>query len=119
MFLSNNGILIVNRGDSFILTVAINLGTGLDPHYYNLTKNDKLYLGVMEPNMSFENAVIRKTIKDTVTTDTNVQYIFNSGDTEYLLPGKYYYMVKLERPQEDGTVLVDTIIDKTEFRILD
>lgn len=96
----------------------------------------------MEPNQPFEDALIRKKLgyedrtpidlasscdidKDSYK-DGYVDIFFESKDTEHILPGVYYYEVKLVRPVEDEgakkrgiTESIDTIIPKTKFIVLD
>ena len=117
-----NGIITVNRGDSFVLSIKLNLGTNLEPIYYQLKDKDAVYLGVMEPNQPFECALIKKkcTIED-VDRDGNLNIKFKPQDTQCVLPGKYYYQVKLQtfnlNDPEDYNV--DTVIDKQQFFVLE
>ena len=115
--ISRNGIVAINRGDDFILNVFINLGTSIDPIQYTLRGEDKLYFALMEPNQPFEHALIRKVFTAEDLDDNNcVDMVFTPTDTEHILPGDYYYMIKLYRADED---LVDTIVNKTKFVIMD
>lgn len=125
--ISSNGIIRINRGDSFTLNVFINLGTCLEPIQYVLEPGDKVYFALMEPNQPFEWAIVRRefTYKD-LNENNDVVMNFNSRQTEYLMPGNYYYMVKLVRKEasesgESGEeeFSVDTIIPKTKFIIVD
>lgn len=120
--ISRNGIVTLSRGDSFEFSVFINLGTLLEPVQYFLEEGDKLYFALMEPNHPFEAALIRKVYtKDDMDESGNVIMKFVPEDTEYLLPGTYYYMVKLLRPAKESgeSDKVDTIISKTKFAIVD
>ena len=114
--ISPNGIVIVNRGDTFSIDVFVNIGTLLFPIQYVLNEDDKVYFALMEPNQPFEHALIRKVFtKDNLDEGNNVVMDFKPEDTEFLLPGLYYYQVKLVR----STGEVDTIIQKTKFIIND
>lgn len=117
--ISNNGIVIVNRGDSFEMPITLNIGSSINHVEYELRETDELYLGVMEPNQIFENALIRKkfTHQD-LDEDGNIYIRFWPNDTICLLPGKYYYQVKLQTV-DDGTGRrdIETVIDKTLFYI--
>ena len=119
--ISGNGIITLSRGDSFTLEVYVNLGTELEPVEYRLGYGDSLYFALMEPNQPFEHALIRKEYtQDDVNEEGLVVMKFQAEDTEFLMPGNYYYMIKLARPgEESGEVLVDTIISKTKFVIID
>lgn len=122
--ISNNGIIKINRGDSFSLNVFINLGTCLEPIQYVLQQGDSVYFALMEPNQPFEHALMRRefTVAD-LDEDDKVIMNFSSEQTEYLLPGTYYYMIKLRRLEklgesgEENEYSVDTIIPKTKFII--
>ena len=116
-YISNNGFIRLARGDSFRMPLFINVGSVWCPIRYNIDEdpNAKLYLGVMEPNQPFELAIIKKVYtKDSEKSKLGDIIIeFEPNDTLYLLPGKYYYEIKLER----GDKTVNTIIPKTEFVI--
>ena len=111
----NNHIIEVNRGDSFVITCNINLGSPIFPEYYILEDGDKVYFGLMEPNQPFEFALIRKVFDKESQTDTTVAMDFVPEDTEFLMPGRYYYSIKLEKSNGD----VFTVIPKTKFTIFD
>ena len=125
--ITRNGIITMNRGDTWKTEIFVNLGTTLDPYGYPLGDNDYLYFGVMEPNQPFDFALIRKRYDKTDATpgepDGYYTIRFDVEDTEKLLPGSYYYEVKLLREELDdqqeptGKYLVDTIIPRTKFVI--
>lgn len=117
--IASNGIITVNRGDSFELPVTLNIGSSVARVMYTLKETDVLYLGVMEPNQPFETAILRKkfTYAD-LDSDNNINIRFWPEDTVCLLPGKYYYQIKLETVDEKtGRKDVETVIDKTLFYI--
>lgn len=120
--ISYNGIITVNRGDSFVLPLVLNVGTNIDPVNYQMTEKSIVYFGVMEPNEPFENALIKKkcTIKD-VDKDGCILIRFKPQDTQCVLPGKYYYQVKLQtfNSNDPEDYDVDTVIDKKQFFILE
>lgn len=117
-----NGIITVNRGDSFRLPMVLNYGTNLEPMNYQLSQNSIVYFAVMEPNQPFEDALIKKkyTLED-VDADGNIVIKFRPQDTQCVLPGKYYYQVKLQRfnSNDPEDYEVDTVVDKTLFYILE
>lgn len=120
--LAYNGIITVNRGDSFSLPLVINFGTNLEPMQYRLSGKTYVYFAVMEPNQPFESALIRKTYTiDDVDENGNVIIKFRPQDTQCVLPGKYYYQVKLQRfnSEDSEDYEVDTVIDKTLFYVLE
>lgn len=130
--ISNNGIITITRGDTAVTNLVINVGTELHPVIYPLDKPEidsgaavaKVYFAIMEPGQPFEHALVKK-VFDWRDYDTDINALkikFASEDTEFLLPGVYYYTVKLRRPSPDitdGSGLVDTLISKRKFIILD
>lgn len=119
-----NGIITVNRGDSFTIPLALNAGTTLDPMQYDATETSYLYFAVMEPNQPFETALIKKKYRILdMERDEDDQLLikFKPQDTQCVLPGKYYYQVKVQsvNPDDVTDYTVDTVIDKTLFYILE
>lgn len=116
--ISNNGFICITRGDLFEVPLFLNRGTKFSPVRYNIKdhKDAIVYFGVMEPNQKFEEAVIRKTYNSSSPQNNNGDLIisFKPQDTEYLLPGKYYYSIKIKSDD-----FVDTIVPETEFFIMD
>jgi hypothetical protein len=123
--ISPNNIITVNRGDYFVFTFQINIGTAMNPVYYTLTGDDKVYLGVMEANKTFEQAIIKKvfTAADS-NSDGSIDIVFETNDTINLLPGNYYYSIKLNQPiastsEEAEKDKITTIVPKTKFIIIE
>ena len=104
---------MLSRGDTFRFPITINCGTKLDPKIYELKQKDTLYIAILEPGQSFENAIIRQTLTmENADEETGaITFILKSSDTEYMLTGKYFITIKLE--QEDGTVT--TVLPMKEF----
>lgn len=132
--ISQNGIISMSKGDSWKTSIFINIGTDLEPAPYNLEEGDHVYFGVMEPNQPFKDALVCKKLGVADRTpkdgggfrDGYVDLYFDSKDTEHLIPGVYYYEVKLLRPATDPGALehgiteyVDTIIPRTKFIIME
>lgn len=116
--ISRDGIIRLTRGDSCKMPLFINKGTELKPIRYNLRENDKsvIYLSVMQPNQYFENGCIRKVFSKENNWELNdlgdLIISIEPIDTVYLLPGKYFYEIKIDL---NGDNQVNTIIQKTEF----
>lgn len=139
MNITRTGIITIHRGDTFSITVSTNVGSISNPSYPTFKLGDKIYLGVMEPNQDFENAIIKKVLVFTTdfTADSKtVTFSFTPTDTEYLLAGNYYYEVKEMLPLSsiyesgdvaltesgvitDGNSQIFTILPKTKFIIID
>ena len=117
--LSRNGIIELVRGDSFSVPLFINKGTDLCPLRYELKNGEYVYFGLMEPNMSFENALVRKRYDNTNENDNkDIIISFDADDTVNLQPGKYYYEVKAVLLDKNNKQIVNTVIPKKEFFIL-
>ena len=70
----------------------------------------------MEPNQPWEQAILKKKLDHNDQVDGTISLRFKPSDTMCLLPGLYYYQVKI-RLFEDGEAIVNTIIPKTHFWI--
>ena len=118
--ITNNNIITVNRGDSVEFDILPNIGTVLEPDCYVLQENDKIYFGVMEPTDKFEDGLIRKvyTSLDQKAATKAITIKLQSTDTEYLLPGTYYWSVKLEIFTINGNK-VSTLIPRRKFIIIE
>lgn len=117
---SNASIVRLNRGDTFKRPLFINVGTWLDPVRYKLQDGDKLYFGVLEPNKLWEQSILRQIYtKDTseFTEDGDVYIKIKPEETEYLIPGTYYYEIKLLRKVDEEDE-VTTVVPRTLFYIV-
>lgn len=120
--LSRDGIIRLSRGDSCKMPLFINQGTALQPIRYNLNDEDKqdtvIYLSIMQPNQYFENGCVRKMFSKksgwTLTDTGDLVIIIEPKDTQFLMPGKYFYEIKADL---QGNNQVNTIIQKKEFWI--
>lgn len=117
--ISKNGIITLNRGDTVRLPLFINAGTEMNPVRYELQDTDKVYLGVMEPNSPFENAIIKKVYtKEDINENGDIVVEFKSEDTCNLMPDDYYYEIKLEFTHS-GYYRINTIVPATKFSIIE
>lgn len=120
--ISNNSFISIVRGDSFSVPLFINIGTEMSPVRYSLLEHPEaeIYLGVMEPNQPFEQAIIRKKYTHNSKHNANGDLIleFTPKDTEHLHPGKYFYQIKHKSVDETG-IKIDTIVSKKPFIICD
>ena len=117
-------ILQMNRGDTYEFNLTID-DEGSENGKYLLQGNDAVYFGLMEPNSAFEQSIVKKIYtEEDRDKDGNIFITIEPEDTEHLLPGVYYYSVKLEVDHENGETCesihkVITVINKTKFIILD
>lgn len=115
----------INRGDTGIFPVVLNCGTDLYPLQYTLKEHDKLYLAIEKPNEPFENAIVKKVISrqnSLFDKDGNVLIKLNSEDTIALMPGLYYYEIKLRKFSQNQFRNFYTIITLNEdntYQIVD
>lgn len=117
--ISNNKLISMTRGDTLSFAIKINKGTVIDPDWYELGEDDYVLFGVMEPHQPFEHALIRKTytIED-MTEDKEIYMNLSHEDTARLLPGTYYYEVKLvTKTSDEDNPIVDTVIPRKRFFI--
>lgn len=117
-------IIKMNRGDTYEFNLTID-DEGSENGKYILQGNDTVYFGLMEPNSAFEQSLVKKVYtEEDRDKDGNIFITIEPEDTEHLLPGVYYYSVKLEVDHENGETYenihkVITVINKTKFIILD
>ena len=117
-------IIKMNRGDTYEFNLTID-DEGSENGKYLLQGNDAVYFGLMEPNSAFEQSIVKKIYtEEDRDKDGNIFITIEPEDTEHLLPGVYYYSVKLEVDHENGKTYesihkVITVINKTKFIILD
>ena len=96
--ISNNNIITMSRGDEFTTPIFINWGTQMVPVRYKLQEYDILYFNLYEPNAFEPNALLRKiyTYED-LNKYGDVVLDFKTENTIDLLPGLYYYEIKILR----------------------
>ena len=124
--ISPNHIIEINRGDdaSFAFRVPF-WGAGVDDEQYVLKEGDTLYVGIMEPNSSFEHALVRKAYTSADNDENgDVTISLASNDTICLLPGTYYIQAKLKRLEgkdDSGSdaYSIGTVLGKSKFVVLD
>lgn len=126
---TNNNIIALNRGDTYEFDLTIADETSADGRYH-IKGDDAIYFGIMDPHQPFENALVRKKFTvDNVDENGNLTIVIEPEDTLGLLPGTYYYAVKIHLQHENtdfatGEVLeyvdkVNTVINKTKLFLND
>ena len=102
--------LSLTRGDTMSLELPLYEGPGIDRTPYSISQTDVLYVGVMEFNQAFEDALIRKKLTFENTANNKFIVSFVTSDTENLKTGKYLISAKLVR----GSAIT-TVLPLTEF----
>lgn len=115
MFRMHNNLITITRGDSASFDILLNIGSTVNPIIHEMKDNDKLYFGVTEPHKPFELGLIRKVLTKADCLNDYVIIKLKPEDTEFILPGNYYYSLKLLTEDEN----VYTIIDKRKFTVID
>ena len=106
----------LTRGDTLVLPIQINQGDNMCLILYELEPKDELYFALTEPNQPWEQAILKKKFDFNDQKDGVIPLKLNPSDTMCLLPGLYYYQIKV-RIYQDGEYIVNTIIPKTHFWI--
>jgi hypothetical protein len=120
-------IIKINRGDSYSFNVRIPLKEDPSKNYF-LTANDVVYFAIMYPHQRFEDALLIKGVtlgeKELNLKTGEITITIEPNDTRALVPGVYYYTVKLQRggtleviDDLDTPDEVRTIIERTKFII--
>ena len=127
--MTRNNIIMLNRGDTYEFDLTISDDTSVDGRYH-IQGDDTIYFGIMDPHQPFEEALVKKrfTIDDT-DGNGNLTIVIEPKDTLDLLPGTYYYAVKIHLQHDDinpetnevyGYVdKVNTVINKTKLFLND
>lgn len=118
--ITDNGIITLHAGDSFVAPLFLNAGDIITPIRYILQGDDKLYVGIMEPGQPFECALIRKMLTvDDLNEDGDPELKLSPEDTERVMPGLYFYEAKLVYTREDGKEFIETVIPKKKVYVLE
>lgn len=127
--MTNNNMIILNRGDTYEFDLTIDDANSVDGRYH-IQGEDTIYFGIMDPHQQFEDALVKKkfTTED-ADSNGNLTIVIEPEDTLDLLPGVYYYSVKLHMQHENknpetnevyGYVdKVYTVINKTKLFLND
>ena len=120
-----NGSIVMNRGDSGEFPLVINQGNAFNPIPYTLGEQDSVYLAIEEPNQPFEDAIVNKVYtKNSAIVDDegNIIIKIKPEDTVALMPGRYYYEIKLvtnNQNQYRNMYRVLTLNDDFTFTLID
>lgn len=117
---SNASIIRLHRGDSFEAPLFINNGDCLNPVRHIVEPDEKVYFGVREPNKYWEQSILKQiyTSESDKTEEGDIIIKIKPEETEYLIPGTYYYEVKLVKYKDDEVDQVRTVVPLTLFYIL-
>lgn len=110
LFINTRPELHIHRGDTFSIDCIIYSGNNLNRELYNLNDGDEIYFALLEPNQCWENAILKK---NSIDADSKIK--FDPKDTMCLIPGLYYYQVKLRN--KDGEVY--TLCNRSKLYILE
>lgn len=109
-------VITINRGD--FLEKKLKLTTGKFPHekLLEIGEHDIIFFGLMDPHQHFEHSLIKKEFDK---TDFDEEGLFvltlESEETLDLVPGTYYYSLKLLNEEAE----IRTLIQKSKFIIVD
>ena len=127
--MTKNNMIVLNRGDTYEFDLTIDDDTSVDGRYH-IQGDDTIYFGIMDPHQSFEEALVKKRFTtDDADSNGNLSIVIEPEDTLDLLPGLYYYSVKIHLQHENihpetGEILgfvdkVHTVINKTKLFLND
>lgn len=119
--------LVLNRGDSHIFDITVlEIPKGyISGSEYHMQGDDTIYFGVMDPHQPFEDALIRKKYtKEDFDEEDTLCIKLDPEDTIDLIPGKYYYSIKLAMDHIDAETgenidYVITLVNKSKIIICD
>lgn len=114
--INKDKVITINRGDYFERTFEFLEGAFPEEYPVEVNDDDIIFFGLMDPNQHFENSLIKKEFEGSSVSDDGLfTLIIDSEDTLELVPGVYYYSIKLLT--QEGRI--KTLIPKTKFIIVD
>lgn len=124
--ISNKNIITMTRGDNETIPLKLFTDNYKKKYIFFPNRNDKIFFALMEPNQTFETAILKKIFGyDDVDQENGVINIkLDSIDTEFLASGDYYYTIKILRKdsweeESDDQGTVETLVERTKFIIVD
>lgn len=116
--INKNHVITITRGDT--ISLAISLYEGVFPDTREklvIDEGDIIFFGLMFPHQHFECAIIKKEF-DYKNFDDDGDFVLELEplDTMKLIPGTYYYELKLLKAEDDS---IKTLIPKSKFIITD
>jgi len=124
----SNRIIKFNRGDSYEFNIRIPDKSDRTKNYILHEDTDVVYFAIMFPHQSFEHAFLIQgyTLEDQDPATGEITIKLVPKDTRSIMPGVYYYTVKLQIGGTPGIINdfdepdeVRTIIERTKFIIYD
>ena len=109
-FIDTLAEMSMHRGDTKIIKPIIYCGDKLSGKLYKLNDGDELYFALLEPNQCWENAILKKKY---MNPDFEIK--LNPRDTMCLIPGLYYYQIKLRNKDNE----VYTLCNRSKLYILE
>ena len=110
LFINTSPEIHTHRGDTLVIPSTIYSGDNLLRELYTLLEGDEIYFALLEPNQCWENAIVKKKF-----VDTNFKIKLDPKDTMCLLPGLYYYQIKLRNKEGE----VYTLCNRSKLYILE
>ena len=119
--IDKSGNITINRGDTFKVPIFIDISKDI---FHNIrfpfTQKDELYFFLLEPNTSIKHPLLMQVYtRDDLNENGDIVLKFIHDDTDWIVPGTYYYEIKLRAPYQDGMkdALV-TVVPRRKFTIL-
>lgn len=116
----HNNVLAIPKGDITVIPVEVVFTQFPENYKIILDQNDKLFFGIMEPNHSFDEAIIKKEYQvDSITPDGYLNILIRPEDTACIDPGTYYWSVKVLYTLSEGDTRITTLVDRSKMIITD
>lgn len=112
------GIISTARGDTCRIDINVCCGELVGAyHMFEVGDGDSLYFGVMAPHEPFERSLIKKTFHKGDLKDGILTITLAPEDTEDLIPGTYYYSLKLRKRAQGKPDEIYTVLERTKLFI--
>lgn len=102
--ISRSGNISINRGDTFKIPLFIDCSKDIfNSIRFPMQDGDEVYFYLVEPNTSFKCPLIKQIYtKEDTNENGDVILKFAHKDTNWIVPGTYYYEIKVRRKLKKG-----------------
>ena len=102
--ISRSGNISISRGDTFKVPLFIDCSKDIfNSIRFPMQEGDEIYFYLIEPNTSSRFPLVKQIYHKEDTNDNgDVVIKFVHDDTDWIVPGTYYYEIKVRRKLKKG-----------------
>lgn len=119
--ISLSGNIKINKGDVFKVPLFIDCSDDIFTSIrLPFKEGDEIYFYIIEPNTSLRLPLLKQTYtKDDINENGDIVLNFTEKDTDWIIPGVYYYEIKLKKASNEyfDSELI-TIVKRRKFIVM-